>query len=491
MNNQESQLQRRTWIPLSRYSGGGLGGGLRYLLRERRPTGELQHTPTPALPRNTGRGSKWAVTLAAAMIMFCVAGVARAQQWPQWRGPNLNGSSEAKNLPAKLDDSTRVWSVDLPGVGAGTPIVWNDRIFLTGLDDQSKKLLATCIDRKDGHTLWQKEVGDGFQKNSNNNLAAPSAITDGKLAWFYYGTGDLIAFDFDGNQKWARNIQKDFGPFHMNWIYGSSPLLYGGKLYIQVLHRDVPVRGPGDGSPKDSYLLAVEPETGKDIWRIVRPNDAREETKESYATPIPLTHDGKTEIIVIGGDCVTAHDPETGKEIWRCGGWDPQKITHWRLVASVATINDLVIACPPKGGAIFAIKDGGSGDVTDSKQVVWKSKEMTSDVCVPLIYNDHAYVLDGDKKKFYCVEPATGKILWEGALPSRPVFRASPTGADGKIYCMNENGDVWVLSADHFEILSTLKTNGGRTRASISLVDGEVIVRAGTKLQAFKSKGPI
>ena len=288
-------------------------------------------------------------SIAVALMSLCLAGSVRAQQWPQWRGPNLNGSSEAKNLPAKLDDSTKRWEVDLPGVGAGTPIVWNDRIFLTGIDDQSKKLLAMCISRKDGSVLWQKEVGNGFEKNGNNNMAAPSALTDGKLAWFYYGSGDLVAFDFDGNQKWARNIQKDFGPFHYNWIHGSTPLLFNGKLYVQVLHRDVPVRGPGDGSPGDSYLLAMEPETGKDIWRIVRPNDARQETKEAYTTPIPLTHDGKSEIIVIGGDCVTAHDPETGKEIWRAGGWDPQKQTSWRLVASVAPVNDMVIACPPKG----------------------------------------------------------------------------------------------------------------------------------------------
>jgi outer membrane protein assembly factor BamB len=277
----------------------------------------------------------------------------------------------------------------------------------------------------------------------------------------------------------------------MNWIYGSSPLLYNGKLYVQVLHRDVPARGPRDNSPGDSYLLGIDPATGKDLWRVIRPSDAVQETREAYSTPIPLVHDGKTEIVVVGGDAVTAHDAESGKEIWRVGGWDPQKITHWRLVASVATYQDMVFASPPKGGPMFAVRDGGSGDVTGS-HVAWKNPEISTDVCVPLIYKEHMYVLDGDKKKLYCVEPRTGKVIWEGALGGRTVFRASPTGADNKIYCMNENGDLWVVSADEFRILSQFSTNTGRSRASITAVDGEVFVRAGNKLYAFgKKAGPV
>jgi outer membrane protein assembly factor BamB len=425
--------------------------------------------------------------LAVALIVSCASLVRAQEQWPQWRGPHFNGSSEAKGLPDKLDDSTKVWEASLPGQGAGTPIVWHDRIFLTDIDDQSKKLLAMCLSRKDGKLLWQKEIGLGFGQNERNNMAAPSALTDGKIVWFYYGTGDLAAFDLDGNPKWARNIQKDYGPFHMNWIYGSSPMLYDGKLYVQVLHRDVPAHGPPDGSPKDSYLLALDPQTGKEIWRTLRPNDARQETKEAYTTPMPHIRDGKLEILVVGGDCVTAHDPQTGKELWRFGGWDPRKIPTWRLVAGVVTFDDLVFACPPKGGAIRAIKDGGSGDVT-STHLAWMSPELSSDVCVPLVYKEHLYVLDGDKRKISCVEPATGKILWSGSLGGRAVFRASPTGADNKIYCMNENGDLSVLAAEKFEILSQHSLGTGRSRAAIAVVDGQVIVRSGEKVFAFATK---
>ena len=418
------------------------------------------------------------------LMIFILFSFAQAEDWPQWRGPHFNGSSESKGLPDKLDASTQLWSAELPGPGSGTPIVWHDRIFISSLDAQSKKLLGMCLSRADGKVLWSKEIGNGFQENRMNNTASPSAVTDGKLVWFYFGTGDLAAFDFDGNAKWSRNIQKDYGPFNVQWIYASSPLLYKDKLYVQVLHRDVPPFARASGRPADSYLLALDPQTGKERWRHVRPNDAVAESKESYATPIPLDRAGHSEIVLVGGDCVTAHDPDTGQELWRCGGWNPGKVGHWRMVTSVVCGDDLVFTCTPKHGPIFAIRDGGSGDVT-STGIAWKSNDITSDVCVPLLYKDRMYVLDGDGKKFFCVEPKSGKVLWSGSLGGHAVFRASPTGADNKIYCVNETGDLWVLSPDEFKIISQSHLGGQRSRGSISVVDGDVFVRAGENLYAF------
>ena len=418
--------------------------------------------------------------------------------WPQWRGPALNGSSTATGLPDKLDRSANLaWSAKMPGAGAGTPIVWGERVFVSSLDDQSRKLVALCLDRKDGKVLWRKEVGLGFQANQRNNMASPSPLTDGKTVWFYYGTGDLAAFDFQGKQLWARNIQTDFGPFNVQWIYGSSPLLYDGKLILQVLHRDVPPHGPppAGGKPAESYLLALDPQTGKDLWRVVRPDEARAESKESYGTPVPFDGSPRKEVVVIGGDAVTGHDADSGKELWRVGGWNPGKIGHWRVVPSVVTGDGLAFACAPKGGPVMAIKAGGEGDVT-ATHMAWKSKDFNSDVCVPLYYNKQLYVLDGDARpaaKLYCVDPATGKVKWTGALEgSRGVFRSSPTGADGKIYCMNERAQVWVVSADQFKVLhqADLDTPGvsGPSRATIAVADGQAFVRTSDTLYCFGRK---
>ena len=414
--------------------------------------------------------------------------LAKAENWPQWRGPHFDGSSQSKNLPERLDDSTRLWESPLPGGGSGSPVVWGDRLFVSCLDSNSKKLLAICLSTKDGTVIWSKEVGLGFRQNDRNDMASPSPVTDGKMVWFYFGTGDLAAFDTAGNEKWSRNIQKDYGDFNVQWIYASSPLLYKDKLYIQVLQRDVPPFGRAQGPPADSYLLAIDPQTGKDIWRVVRPNEAIQESKESYGTPIPFENGGHNEILLVGGDCITAHDPQTGKELWRAGGWNPQKIGHWRMVSSPVAAAGLVFVCPPKGGAVFAVKDGGEGDVTQTN-IAWKNPELTSDVCVPLIYKDHLYVLNGDgRKTISCADPKTGKVIWSGVLGGNAVFRASPTGADCKIYCLNERGDVWVLATDEFKILSKSSLGGERSRATIAVVDGAVFVRSGEKLSAFANK---
>lgn len=441
---------------------------------------------------------RFPIALGLAIFLFAAGGARAAEksgEWRQWRGPHFNGSSEAKNLPDKFDDATNVlWSTPMPGPSAGTPVVTGDRVFVSALDKASDKLLAMCLSRADGKILWQKEVGNGFLKNERNNMASPSPLTDGTHVWFYYGTGDLAAFDLEGKPVWTRNIAEDHGPFNYQWIYGSSPLLYDGRLYIQVLHRDVPAHGPPTSNePAPSYLLAVDPANGKDLWKHVRPEGAAAESKESYGTPVPFEHNGTKQVLLIGGDVATAHDAATGKEVWRCGGWNPEKIGHWRVVPSVVVAGGLVIACPPKGGAVFAIKPDGAGDVTKT-HVAWKNDQLTSDVCVPLLYQDKLYVLNGDAKTLSRVDPATGKVEASVELGGNPVFRASPTGADGKIYCMNEGGEVWVVNAagDKLEIVHQAELEGGggsdHNRSSISVAEGQVFVRTFETLYCFGAK---
>jgi outer membrane protein assembly factor BamB len=433
--------------------------------------------------------------LAVLSGVLAVAGAARADNWPQWRGPSFNGASTETNLPTVLDKTTMLWETKLTGRGSSSPIVWGDRIFLTVQEAGSNKLLAQCFDRKTGTMLWSKECGIGIlsQAGGRNDSVSPSAVTDGKSVIFTFATGDMAAFSFDGQSIWSRNIQKDHGAWNMNWLYGASPLLYKSTLYLPVLHRDVPIgRGgprPG-GAGADSYLLAINPADGKDIWKSVRPNDARAESKESYATPTPYESNGRTELLLVAGNCVTGHSLDGGKELWRCGGWNLGQDQAMRIVPTVTVANDLFIVCTPKGGGeTFAIKAGGSGLITDTG-VAWRNKSLASDVCCPLFYRGNLYVMDGDfRKGISLLDLKTGQPKWTTRIASSPVLRSSPTGADGKIYFMNENGDAWVLSADDGQILSKTSLGGqGATRASITAAQGQLFARAGDKLYCFEKK---
>ncbi|QOV89337.1 outer membrane protein assembly factor BamB family protein [Humisphaera borealis] len=440
------------------------------------------------------------LTLAAIVSIASPVRAEDAANWAQWRGPNYDGSSPAKNLPTEFGkDKNLLWAAKLPGISNATPIVYGDRVFTTSIDE-GRKMAVICLSRADGKVLWQKDAGTAqIRPKGENDVAAPSPVTDGKTVVFMFGTGDILAFDVDGKPLWARNLQREIGEWNINWIYGSSPTLHKGKLYVQVLHTDKPYAGtalPGaikyEGNEVPSYLLALDPLSGKELFRVVRPTDAVQETKESYATPIPYTtKEGREEILIVGGDAVTGHDPVTGKEIWRYTGWDPKKEPFWRLIPSVGIGGGMILACAPKNGPVMGIKEGGVGDVSTSHHA-WKTdgKEISSDVPVPLYYQNHFYILDHGGTKLTKVVPATGAAVWVTKLEGvKAVCRASPTGADGKIYCMNVNGDVWVVSPEDGKILSKTALGGNKSaRGTVAVVDGMLLIREGVTLYAFGVK---
>ena len=436
------------------------------------------------------RRHKPLVMLIASSALTLSQSLLPAENWPNWRGPAFDGSSSEKALPVDFSRTNQVkWAADMPGPAASTPVVWADHVFVTSIDRQARTLVALALDRKTGKVLWQNEVGPGSHLDDKSNFASPSPVTDGSLVVFYFGNGDLASFDFAGKKIWARNIQKDYGPFAYQWTYSASPTLYNGRLYIQVLQRNVPVNGRGrpDG-PNDSYLLALDPKTGKELWKHIRPADARLESLEAYSTPVPFTHEGRTELLIVGGDCITGHNPATGQELWRWGTWNPMRITHWRLVPSPVAGGGVVLACGPKGAPVCAVKAGASGQLDDSA-LAWKSegRDLSSDVSTPLFYRGRFYVLNSDRKTLSCVEPASGKILWTGNPGSRAKIEASPTGADGRIYVMNFRGDVFVMdaSADEFKLLHTAAMGDegdNNLRSGIAVSQGNLFIRTGSKL---------
>jgi len=391
------------------------------------------------------------------LAALAIPTLAWARDWPQWRGPFFNGSTDETNLPDSwAEDENIAWISPLPGPSGATPVICNGRVFISSMVGRGPEFVALCFDAKNGKKLWEKSIGADSRRFPRNNMASPSPVTDGESVFFLYGSGHLIGFDYEGRELWSRNIETDYGNLALKFGYGSSPLLLNGRLFIVVIRRNEPYRPPDADKPLDSYLMALDPETGKTLWKQQRPTDAFDEGMETYSTPIPFVRNGKTEILNTGADYITANDPETGKELWRFEYWT-RKVRDTRVIPSLVTGEGLIFGSRHKHGGVFAIEPGKSA------RIVWEFDSPVPDCSTPLFYNGRLYILDGIKhgKVVTCLDPKTGRPFWQGKIGGRGPWRASLTGADGKLYCINETGEIVVLAAggDEFKILFETKTD--------------------------------
>lgn len=406
-----------------------------------------------------------------------------AGDWQQWRGPYSNGSSDERSLVSDLNgEGNTLWVCDLPGAGAGTPIVSNGRVFVSSTDRDSDKLLGICIDEKTGKILWEKKLGTAGQKLPRNNMASSSPAADGKMVYFIFDSGELTGLDHSGELLWSRNLSKDHGSVSIKYGYSSTPLIYKGRMYVQVLRRPESYRGP-KRDDLDSLLLVIDPKNGETLFRLVRSTNAEGESCDAYSSPIPVEFNGRSEIVIVGGDLVTGHLPSNGKELWRYGT-NPEFRARQRLIPSVTVGGGIVYAAQSRSGDLYAIKPGGKGRITDA-QLKWKFTGNTTDSPTPLYYKGNVYTLDGTSKKMLrCIDAGTGGLKWEGKLGGRDSYYASPTAADGKIYCINEAGKAVVVVAggDEMRVISTREFGDGVSRSSIAIANGRIFIRTAKKL---------
>jgi outer membrane protein assembly factor BamB len=410
-----------------------------------------------------------AAALGAAVVLTAAP---HAENWPNWRGPALTGVSGEKNLPVKWTTTENItWKLALPAWSGSSPVIWGDRIFLNVAEAGSLHLWA--IDRTRGEPLWKKHLSDGDTKRRKQNMSTPTPVTDGRNVWVMTGTGILKAFDFAGTEIWARDIQKEYGAFGINWGYGSSPLLHENALYVQVLH--------GMRTDDPSYLLRIDKATGKTVWRVERPTDALRESPDSYTTPALLRYGTTTEIVITGGDAVTGHDPATGKELWRAAVLNPAKETDYRIVASPLVVGGIIIA-PSRERPLVAIKPGGRGDVAAS-HVIW-TFQSGPDVPTPVSDGTYLYVVD-DGGILWCLELKTGKTVY-GPQRLRPgTYSGSPILADGRIYVTNEDGLTSVVKAGPtFELLAE-NDFADYTLSTPAVSEGQIFIRTAANLWAI------
>lgn len=433
-----------------------------------------------------------AAALTCFALLACLCPLVFAEQWPQWRGPLMNGSTTEPNLPAAWDkDKDALWVTDLPGPGSATPIVWDDYVFVTASEKTSSQVLAIAIDAKTGKQRWRAVLGPDRKAGGNNSMASPSPVTDGKLVWYLTGSGRLTAFTMDGSTVWKRDLAQEYGQFEFNFGYSSSPLLTKGKLYVLVLQNDKPNRygmNVDRKEPLESYLLAVDPATGKTLWKHVRDTNAQEQSRESYVTPYPYEWQGRSEIILAGGECVTGHDPDTGTELWRW--WfepqDNQTLQH--NVPTPVADDGLIFVIRPEHRPLFALRAGGS-DTLDASSVAWTFETNRCWITTPAVYQDRLYVLQEMEKTLICFEPKTGKILWQHELPTKSGFEASPLAADGRIYCISLSGEVVILKAgDEYKLLASIDMDDTLCRSSIAAAAGKLYIRTGSRLYCIANQ---
>ena len=426
------------------------------------------------------RNIKCVVFLNAWMLVAVTSGL--ASDWPQWRGPFFNGSTDERDLPVSWSKTENVaWVSPLPGPSGATPVISNSRVFVSSTIKGKPEFVALCFDARTGKELWRKPAGSDPRKFARNNMASPSPVTDGKSVFFLYGNGTLLGFDFDGKELWARSIEKEYGNLALQYGYSNSPVLYDGKLYITVIRRDRPYRDPPAAGPLDSFLMALDPATGKTLWKQPRKTNAFDEGMEAYGTLMPFARDGKIELLMTGGDFITAHDPATGQELWRFEHWH-EKVRDSRVIPSLVTGEGLIFGSRHKHNPVFALEPPTGGGAA---RIVWEFAAAAPDCSTPLFYEGRLYVFDGLKRKVVtCLDPKTGKTFWQGKLNARSQWWSSPTAADGRLYVISENGEVVVLQAGgtEFKVLFETQIQEPVIQSSIPMADGHLFIRTAENL---------
>jgi outer membrane protein assembly factor BamB len=432
--------------------------------------------------------------LAPLALLGAALAVPAGDNWPQFRGPGGRGVSDEKGLPDTWSPTKNVaWKLDLKGRGWSSPVVWGDRLFLTscvrkGKDEKPGKglyfggerpkppkdehtWLVTCIDVNKGKVLWEKAAHSGLPSHGShikNSYASETPATDGKRVYVLFGNIGLFCYDLDGKLLWTWK-QKPH-KMQAEWGTAASPVVYKDRVY--VVH----------DNEEDSYLVAINAETGKEVWRVKR------DEKSNWATPFVWKNDKRTEIVTAGTKQVRSYDLD-GKELWHLKGMS--KITiptpfaaHGLLFVSSGYVMDT-------NRPLYAIKPGAKGDITLGKDetsnqwIAWRQKQAAPYNPSTLVYGDHLYVLY-DMRYLACFDARTGKQLYRERLAGGAGYTASPWAYDGKVFLLNEDGETAVIEAGStFKVLH--KNNlDEMTLATPAIANGRLYMRTMTKLYCIR-----
>lgn len=399
-----------------------------------------------------------------ATLLFSFNLSADADDWPQWRGPKGTGVAETGNFPTEFTSSENVlWKVKLPGIGSSTPVVWEDRIFVTSGNKGQDSVQAY---NWNGKLVWQKTLGaerPGRHQNGSGSNSSP--ITDGKNVYVYFKSGTVASLTLDGKLNWKLNLQEKYGEDTLWWDLGTSPVFAGGNIVIAVMQEG------------ESYVVALKPDDGGVVWKVDRTFPVQKESGQAYTTPYVGEIDGHETIVIWGADRLTGHDPKDGTTLWTCEGFNPEDRPMWRVIASPGVTEGIAVIPFGRTKYCAGVKLGGSGNITESGRL-WERDDLGADCPTPVGRDGKVYVLS-DKGQINCINAKTGQDIWVDSLPrSRAKYYSSPILAGDLLYCAREDGVLTVvkLTADGMEVLANNEM-GERLAAVPIPINDKLLVR--------------
>ncbi len=439
----------------------------------------------------------------AGVLLFCalfganlpITSSMAEDHWPQWRGPFFNGMARG-NAPTEWSDTKNIkWKTPIAGRGFSTPIIWGDKLFLTTAvptgkfdasvadaasqrrtnpnggsgEGQEHKFILLCLDRKTGKVLWEQVAKtaiphEGYHR-AYGSFASSSPVTDGQSVYVSFGSRGIYSYDLNGKMIW----QKDLGvkmQMRNQFGEGSAPVLAGDTLIVNF------------DQETGSFIVAMDKRSGKELWRTSR-NEV-----STWANPLLIEHKGRRQLVVAGTGKTRAYDPANGKMIWEAAG------LGLNAIPAPVWSDDLVYVMTGHfNPRLMAIRLGKEGDLTNSDAVVWTHTRGTSYTPSPVLHEGRFYALT-DNAMLSCFDAATGKPFYhQQRLPQPDNFKASPVGADGKLYLAAESGAVYVVKmGEKFEVLATNLLEDQFFVASPVIVGGEIFLRGKNQMFCISEK---
>lgn len=396
-------------------------------------------------------------------LVLLVAAPLRAENWPAWRGADGTGISREKKLPVRWDATTNIrWKVALPEPCNSTPIIWENRIFLTQGLEEGKRRVLIALDRRTGKELWRQEMPCAVEETSHrqNPPCSASPVTDGKLVYAYFASAGVAAYDFEGKEVWRR----DLGPVLHRWGNGGSPVLYKDLLIL--------FHGPG----VPSSLMAFNKTNGETVWKSDEVG-INSPIFGSWSTPAIVRVGDRDELIMplpgemIGGvGLFKAYDPASGKVLWQCDGLGNEVYAMPIFGAE----NDLIVGISGHNGPTVAIKPGGSGDVTGTHRLWSATAQIPQRIGCGVIHDGLLFLANANGVA-ECLVARTGEPVWKERVGGD--LWGSMLLAGDKLYVTNLEGDTFVLRAgSKFELLAK-NSIGEPTYAPLAPSNGQLFLR--------------